>query len=100
MNFSISLLNKAQAPGDRGFTVREIGRHFNSWRQQFRGSSFTLQWMGNNLVLTTNSPELFDMWWRFEQEYVQHLLDSSVGMEEEITALADFPRASHYTPAA
>ena len=100
MNFSVSLLNKAQVPGDRDFTVRDIGRHFNSWRQQFRGSSFTLRWIGNNLTLTTNCPELLDMWWRFEQGYVEHLLNSSLGIPEEVTVLADSPRASHFITAA
>jgi len=100
MNFSISLLNKAKVPNDWGFTLRELERHFNAWKQQFRGSSFTLRWIGSNLVLQTNNPELLDMWWRFEQGYVQHLLDSSLGIEEEIAALAGFPQVSHYTPAA
>jgi hypothetical protein len=59
---------------DLSFVVSEIRRHFTSWMEHST-KSFDVKWVGEQLVLTTDSVDLIQLWWNVEREYVEHILD-------------------------
>ena len=57
------------------FVEHEVRRHFQEWMQEFPGSLFTLRCKGNELVFTTNSPELAEIWFQIEKPFVECMLN-------------------------
>jgi hypothetical protein len=93
MQFSIVVLKRHQITGDADFLVREIERHFRTWQRESKSSRFKLQWIGSDLVLTTNSLTLVNQWLEAERGYVEHMLDmdSSIEVPEDFSGEFLYP---------
>jgi predicted methyltransferase len=61
MSINIILFTRIQAMNDLSFVVSEIRRHFTSWMEHST-KSFDVKWVGEQLVLTTDSVDLIQLW--------------------------------------
>jgi hypothetical protein len=69
------------------FLSREVRRHFETWSKLFKGTSFRLTWVREQLILTTNSVKLFRLWQRVERKYITHMLALERTTDQELREL-------------
>jgi hypothetical protein len=48
--------------------AHEIHRHFELWRGLTNATMCRVQWIGDDLILATDSPKLFELGWPIEGE--------------------------------
>jgi hypothetical protein len=78
-----NILGKDLVSVDKDFLARGIQRHFEAWKCLSNASVCRVLWVGDDLILATDSPELAEEWSPVEREYVSYMLGNGISNGQE-----------------
>lgn len=83
------ILKKNVASDNKDLIAREMQRHLEAWRPLSNATWSEVLWIGDELVLATDSPELMENWWPTECEYVEYMLGDDSSTDEKTFDVVD-----------